>query len=623
MEKTPSSTNVALAKEKRMGPFLLKKVLGKGSTGHVRLGVHKDTGLEVAVKIISKKRLSIEKDLQHKVEREIAILKLIKHPHVLSLYDVYESDHNLYLVLEYVEGGELFDYLAKKGKLTLDETLVFFQQIISAIDYCHHHFICHRDLKPENLLLDRHNNLKIADFGMASLQQLGSLLDQSCGTPHYASPEVIRGIKYDGRLADVWSCGVILHALLTGSLPFDDDNITKLLTKIKVGLFKMPEDLPADVQTLLRRILTVNPSKRYTMDDIKTNPWFQSNSRFSALPVPPVYTHLPPLPEGQSLDDDVLFSMRNLGCFSEQAELMAALQSPESNLEKIVYYLLLERKIMQPATADDEHSSATTEVTNDLVATGSAETIKKRTDNVVSLEESLAQISFLRRRESLEGMGLLPRPFAQSPADGQHHAGSLTRSPSFSLVEMRRKENRVQYLPTTPEEGHPNQLLEKVRKSKSSMFYPIGSDDESDMEVDHLRPASPDASILSSSPNRSWFGDLFNKSRETFSVDIDKPLEKTLEFVLSVCAGHGIDCVRQADDAIKCTHYPTGGSRPLVFQITVQQRRDPGPCTVSLRLLYGFQEVFRSVADQLHRELKRKLDRNIKHPLTTTSLDGL
>ena len=180
-------------------------------------------------------------------------MKLIRHPNILTLHDVYESNSDLYLVLDHVEGGELFDYLVKRGRLPEREALIFFQQVISGLDYCHQHLVCHRDLKPENLLLDANLNIKIADFGMAALQPEGKFLETSCGSPHYASPEIIKGEKYDGsssqRLcrvvtytwalanlgpaADIWSCGIILYALLTGNLPFDDENIRKLLSKVR------------------------------------------------------------------------------------------------------------------------------------------------------------------------------------------------------------------------------------------------------------------------------------------------------------------------------------------------------------------------------------------------------
>ncbi|KAK3819838.1 MAG: SNF1 related protein kinase [Benniella sp.] len=163
-------------------------------------------------------------------------MKLINHPHVIRLYDVYEIEHVLFLVMEYVSGGELFNYLVKKRRLGEDEALRLFQQIIVGLAFCHKRKICHRDLKPENLLLDERMNIKIADFGMASLQKTGSLLETSCGSPHYASPEVVTGLKYDGSSSDIWSCGIILYALLAGHLPFDDENIRQLLSKVKAQI---------------------------------------------------------------------------------------------------------------------------------------------------------------------------------------------------------------------------------------------------------------------------------------------------------------------------------------------------------------------------------------------------
>ena len=180
--------------------------------------------------------MSKSKSLQN-IEREITILKLVDHPHVLGLHDVYENDKELYLIMELAPGGELFDYLVSKGRLSLRESLRFMRQLIEAMAFCHNNCVCHRDLKPENLLLDKQMNLKIADFGMAGLQASGKLLATSCGSPHYAAPEVIRGQKYDGRKADIWSCGVILYALLAGTLPFDAPQVHQVLTKVKAGKY--------------------------------------------------------------------------------------------------------------------------------------------------------------------------------------------------------------------------------------------------------------------------------------------------------------------------------------------------------------------------------------------------
>nr|XP_033499667.1 serine/threonine-protein kinase BRSK2-like isoform X3 [Epinephelus lanceolatus] len=336
-----------------VGPYRLEKTLGKGQTGLVKLGVHCITGQKVAIKIVNREKLS--ESVLMKVEREIAILKLIEHPHVLKLHDVYENNKYLYLVLEHVSGGELFDYLVKKGRLTPKEARKFFRQIISALDFCHSHSICHRDLKPENLLLDEKNNIRIADFGMASLQVGDSLLETSCGSPHYACPEVIRGEKYDGRRADVWSCGVILFALLVGALPFDHDNLRQLLEKVKSGVFHMPHFIPPDCQALLKGMIEVSSDKRLTLEAIQKHPWYQGgrNEPCPEQP-PPRRVCVKRILSLTDLDPDVLESMYSLGCFRDRVKLTQDLTSEEENQEKMIYYLLLDRKERYPSCEDED-----------------------------------------------------------------------------------------------------------------------------------------------------------------------------------------------------------------------------------------------------------------------------
>ncbi|KAL3987628.1 hypothetical protein ACER0C_014743 [Sarotherodon galilaeus] len=336
-----------------VGPYRLEKTLGKGQTGLVKLGVHCITGQKVAIKIVNREKLS--ESVLMKVEREIAILKLIEHPHVLKLHDVYENNKYLYLVLEHVSGGELFDYLVKKGRLTPKEARKFFRQIISALDFCHSHSICHRDLKPENLLLDEKNNIRIADFGMASLQVGDSLLETSCGSPHYACPEVIRGEKYDGRRADVWSCGVILFALLVGALPFDHDNLRQLLEKVKSGVFHMPHFIPPDCQALLKGMIEVNSDKRLTLEAIQKHPWYLGgrNEPCPEQP-PPRRVCMKRILSLTELDPDVLESMYSLGCFRDRVKLTQDLTSEEENQEKMIYYLLLDRKERYPSCEDED-----------------------------------------------------------------------------------------------------------------------------------------------------------------------------------------------------------------------------------------------------------------------------
>uniref|UniRef100_A0A6Q2XQ68 Protein kinase domain-containing protein n=1 Tax=Esox lucius TaxID=8010 RepID=A0A6Q2XQ68_ESOLU len=291
-----------------------------------------------SIKIVNREKLS--ESVLMKVEREIAILKLIEHPHVLKLHDVYENNKYLYLVLEHVSGGELFDYLVKKGRLTPKEARKFFRQIISALDFCHSHSICHRDLKPENLLLDEKNNIRIADFGMASLQVF---VCRECGE------------KYDGRRADVWSCGVILFALLVGALPFDHDNLRQLLEKVKSGVFHMPHFIPPDCQALLKGMIEVDPEKRLTLEVIQKHTWYQSG-RNEPCPEQPVPRRvcLGRILSLTELDPDVLDSMHSLGCFRDRGKLTRDLQCEEDNQEKMIYYLLLDRKERYPSYEDED-----------------------------------------------------------------------------------------------------------------------------------------------------------------------------------------------------------------------------------------------------------------------------
>ncbi|TPX37407.1 hypothetical protein SmJEL517_g00463 [Synchytrium microbalum] len=339
----------------RIGPYLLGKTLGVGSTGRVKLGTHIETGQRVAIKIISRESLSQNQSPEKKtsnnmkIEREITIMKLIQHPNVLQLFDVYESEKELFLILEHVEGGELFDFLVKKGRLSEGEALKFFQQIVFGVDFCHRHLICHRDLKPENVLLDKDLNVKIADFGMASLQVTGKMLETSCGSPHYASPEVIKGIKYDGQTSDIWSCGVILYALLTGNLPFDDENIRRLLSKVKSGMYIIPEFVSVEAKDLIKKMLVVDPTQRITMRGIMEHPWFKSQT---FKPVDQMYLKgaldnkeaFSKIMEGQPLDSEIIASLGLLG-WGNEAELNEALKKPEANIEKVFYFLLCNRKL--------------------------------------------------------------------------------------------------------------------------------------------------------------------------------------------------------------------------------------------------------------------------------------
>ena len=199
---------------------------------------------------------------------------MIRHPNIIQLYEIIETPKQLYLIMEYANGGELFDYIVKNQRVKEPQALKFFHQIIAGVEYLHKLNIVHRDLKPENLLLDHNQNIKIVDFGLSNTYKTGQTLKTACGSPCYAAPEMIAGQRYHGSHVDIWSCGVILFALICGYLPFEDANTGNLYKKILSGDFKIPKfvsDLPRD---MMKCILNTKPEQRYRVSDIRKHPWY-------------------------------------------------------------------------------------------------------------------------------------------------------------------------------------------------------------------------------------------------------------------------------------------------------------------------------------------------------------
>ena len=291
------------------------------------------------------------------IEREIVIMKLIEHPNIMRLYDVWETSTELYLILEYVEGGELFDYICENGRLSTSEALGCFQQIIAAVDYCHHFNIAHRDLKPENLLLDGHKNIRVADFGMAAWQKSSStgMLKTACGSPHYAAPEVIAGTPYNGSASDIWSCGVILFALLAGKLPFDDDDLATLLEKVKIAKFEIPAHIDRQAKHLISRMLEKDVQKRITMPEILAHPFFVSRPQKPTLArVPDLAEIAKPIARASDIDLDLFDNLRTLWSDTSDQQLIRRLLNSEQTWEKAVYHLLVQYRTRRLENYDEE-----------------------------------------------------------------------------------------------------------------------------------------------------------------------------------------------------------------------------------------------------------------------------
>ena len=264
-------------KEKTIGNYQFIKTIGEGTFGKVKLSVHLPTNEYVAIKILEKSKIHDKEELE-RVEKEIKYLKVFNHIHIIQIYEVIETDKNFYIVMEYVSGGELFNYIVDHEKLSEKEASFFLVQIIYGIREIHNKNICHRDIKPENLLLTEKKIIKIIDFGLSN--EYVDYLSTQCGSPCYASPEMIRGMKYSGLMVDIWACGIILYAMLCGYLPFDDKDNNILFRKILQCKLEVPEEneviLSNEAKDLIKRILVKNPLKRITIDEILCHPFLES-----------------------------------------------------------------------------------------------------------------------------------------------------------------------------------------------------------------------------------------------------------------------------------------------------------------------------------------------------------
>ncbi|XP_051919848.1 serine/threonine-protein kinase BRSK2-like isoform X9 [Hippocampus zosterae] len=625
-----------------VGPYRLEKTLGKGQTGLVKLGVHCVTCQKVAIKIVNREKLS--ESVLMKVEREIAILKLIEHPHVLKLHDVYENKKYLYLVLEHVSGGELFDYLVKKGRLTPKEARKFFRQIISALDFCHSHSICHRDLKPENLLLDEKNNIRIADFGMASLQVGESLLETSCGSPHYACPEVIRGEKYDGRKADAWSCGVILFALLVGALPFDDDNLRNLLEKVKLGVFHMPHFIPPECQNLLQGMIEVDASKRLTLEQIQKHSWYLAgkNEPEPEQPVPRKVA-IRMLATVEEIDPDVLESMHSLGCFRDKDKLTKDLLSDDDNQEKMIYFLLLDRKERYPSHEDQnlpprsEIDPPRKRVDSPMLSRHGKRRPERKSMEVLSVTEGGSPIPVRRaidmathgqRSRSISGAssGLSISPLS-SPRVTPHPSprGSPLPTPKGTPVHTPKDSPTGTPSPTPPPSPSIGGMPWRTRlNSIKNSFLGSPRFHRRKMQV----PTQEDMSSLTpdSSPElakKSWFGNFINleKEEQIFIVIKDKPLSSIkadiVHAFLSIPSlSHSVISQTSFRAEYKCTAGPTVFQKPVKFQVDITYSestcatKENGIYSVTFTLLSGPSRRFKRVVEIIQAQLLSSNDQS-------------
>ncbi|KAL5150347.1 CBL-interacting protein kinase 24 [Glycine soja] len=289
---------------RKIGKYEVGRTIGEGTFAKVKFARNSETGDSVAIKIMAKTTI-LQHRMVEQIKREISIMKIVRNPNIVRLHEVLASQTRIYIILEFVMGGELYDKIVQQGKLSENESRRYFQQLIDAVDHCHRKGVYHRDLKPENLLLDAYGNLKVSDFGLSALTKQGvDLLHTTCGTPNYVAPEVLSNRGYDGAAADVWSCGVILYVLMAGYLPFEEADLPTLYRRFrtiaeywgwKIGFpsslegatvldsginaaeFVCPFWFSADTKSFIQKILDPNPKTRVKIEEIRKEPWFKKN----------------------------------------------------------------------------------------------------------------------------------------------------------------------------------------------------------------------------------------------------------------------------------------------------------------------------------------------------------
>lgn len=271
------------------------KTLGEGTFGKVKYSINTETNEPCAIKVLDKEQIQ-KLNMGNQIKKEISIMKMVRHKYIVGMKEVLASKTKIFIVLDLVTGGELFDKIVSVGRFNETKARFYFCQLVEGVEYCHSMGVCHRDLKPENLLLDEHGNLKISDFGLSSLYvgdadgggtKRTEVLHTTCGTPNYVAPEVLADAGYDGKKADAWSIGVILYVLLAGFLPFDESTITALFAKIQAAEFTYPSWFSPEVREFLDGILVADPKARTSVGEMRTKPWV-TNGAVENPTAPPV-----------------------------------------------------------------------------------------------------------------------------------------------------------------------------------------------------------------------------------------------------------------------------------------------------------------------------------------------
>ncbi|XP_050096706.1 serine/threonine-protein kinase par-1 [Anopheles aquasalis] len=417
-----SSTRVKCKDPIRVGFYEIEKTIGKGNFAVVKLARHRITKNEVAIKIIDKSQLD-PGNLQ-KVYREVEIMKRLDHPHVIKLYQVMETQSMIYIVSEYASQGEIFDYIAKYGRLNERAARNKFWQILSAVEYCHNKGIVHRDLKAENLLLDSKMDIKIADFGFSNFYKKGELLATWCGSPPYAAPEVFEGKRYTGPEIDIWSLGVVLYVLVCGALPFDGSTLQSLRDRVLSGRFRIPFFMSSDCESLIRKMLVLDPSRRFSIDQIKRHRWMMveiiDTPKISSIVINGMASEVSALETEPN--EQILKIMQNLGIDILKTRESLKLHSYD---HYTAFYLLLLERLKSRTVSHEGAAAGGTGAIGASKPVGMLESQRRRPSNVA--EQAMRKLAISSQHKTDQSSS--PKHQQISPA----MAAGLTNQSSETL----------------------------------------------------------------------------------------------------------------------------------------------------------------------------------------------